>query len=142
LSFERGSEWWTINAKLELEVCVRYRLRVAQVATEATGDIWYGAFVAEAGGGEETFVGRILVPAAWGELRETTSNWSKRVGFSLVDMCDDPERASAIFFEPTGNNGSLRPTGPENRFEDPTSCASSRFTLFPGAVRQEIGPAE
>jgi hypothetical protein len=142
LSFENGSDWWTINVIYEWQVCRVYRLRVGRQATEPNGQIWYGTWVRDTVTNVETFIGRILVPAAWGQLSTESSMWSNRIGHTPVTSCSVPEPASAVFGTPTGNQGTVTPLlPPENRFALPLRCASSRFTKFPDAVRHELGIA-
>jgi len=139
LRSEAGSQWWTIHVLYDLRACRLYRLRVARQAIEPTGDIWYGAWIRDGVTNVETFLGRILVPAAWGQMAsEKTSMWTTRIGFRDISACDMPDPVSAIFGFPTANLGSLRPSAPENRFESPAHCGTSRFTLFPDAIRQEV----
>ena len=87
----------------------------------------------------ETYLGRILVPEEWGRFGTETSMWTNRIGHKLVTKCTDPESATAFFSEPSGNGGSVRPTGHVNTFEEPSSCPSTRFSEFIGGVRQEVG---
>jgi hypothetical protein len=138
---DSGSDWWTIHVLYDLKTCRLYHLRVARQALEANGDIWYGAWIRDGVTNLETFVGRILVPAAWGQLTGETEMWSTRIGFGAVSACSALEPVSALFGFPTANRGALTPTGHSLRFQSPARCASSRFTEFPDAVRHELGVA-
>lgn len=139
LKIDANGEWWTIHALYDWQVCRTYRLRVARHSTEANGDIWYGAWVLDTVTNVELFFGRILVPAAWGQISTTTQMWSNRIGFTELRSCSELEPVSAIFGYPTANSGTVHPGPPQNRFESPPSCGSSRFTDFPDEVRQELG---
>jgi hypothetical protein len=138
LQLQRGSQWWTIHVRYAWKPCQTYAFRVGLEATEATGDLWYGAWVRDGATGVETFVGRILVPAAFGKLTENSSMWTNRIGYSALRSCDDPEPASASFGFPTANGGTVRPTSYVNQVDAPL-CPTSRFTELPGAIRQEVG---
>jgi hypothetical protein len=132
------SEWRTIHARYDWDPCTSYHLRVARDPVPDAAGVWYGAFIRADDDDQETFLGRILVPAAWGSLR-SSSMWSNRVGYSLLGSCRDIEPASALFGIPTADGGTLSPIARVNRFEAPQRCATSRFTVFPGGVRQELG---
>jgi len=140
LQLDHGLQWWTIHAKYPFKTCSPYHLTVALESKDSSGDLWYGAWVRDiAGGTAQVFVGRILVPAAWGPLLPSSSMWSNRIGYTKLTSCKSAESASAVFGFPTAN-GSLQPTSQVNRFATPVACDSSRFTALPGAVRQEFWP--
>lgn len=138
--FKTDGEWWTIHVLYDWEVCRLYRLRMGRQGSEANGDIWYGAWVRDTVTNVETYLGRILVPLAWGQLAATSSMWSNRV-IGQGATCADIEPVSAIFGFPTANAGGVLPLSHVNSFARPASCGSSRFTEFPDAVRQELGVA-
>lgn len=141
LNPEMGSEWWTIHVLYDWQVCRPYHLRVGRHASEPNGDIWYGAWVRDGATHVETFLGRILVPAAWGRLGTQTTMWSARIGYAPVTTCDTAERASAVFGFPAADGGSMLPSTRRSRFSDPPRCSHSRFTEFPDAVRHEVAVA-
>jgi len=138
LQLDRGLEWWTIHVKYPFKACRPYHLTVALESTDASGDLWYGAWIRDPASAAQTFLGRILVPAAWGPLRPSTSMWTNRIGYSKLASCESAEPASAAFGFPTANGGALVPTAQTNRFASVLACGSSRFTALPGAVRQEM----
>jgi hypothetical protein len=138
LTSESGSEWWTIHARYDWDACKTYQFRVGPQATESSGDVWYGAWVRDRATSVETYIGRILVPAAWGKL-ESSSMWSTRIGYAPLGSCRDPEPASALFGIPTADGGTLRPSSHTNRLAEPRECGTSRVTDFRNGVRQEIG---
>ncbi len=139
LEQKMGSGWWTLHARYEWSICQNYRLRVARQSTEATGDIWYGATVRDEVTGVDTFIGRVLVPAAWGQLSTAGSTWIDRIGRGTLTTCNDIEYSSGTFLTPSAANGTLSPTSHSNRFEMPGSCPNARFTELPEGVRHEVG---
>jgi hypothetical protein len=134
-----GGEWWTIHARYDFETCRVYRLRVGRQSADASGNVWYGAWIRDTVTNAETFVGRILVPASWGQLAAATSMFSNRIGYAPLTTCGSPEPASARFGVPSANAGSVRPSSHVNRFAEPRQCPTSRFTELAGSVRHEIG---
>jgi hypothetical protein len=136
-----SGEWMTIHVKYEVEVCRTYHFRVAIESTDASGNLWYGTWVEDTASGLETYLGRIQVPADWGRIAGTSSNWTNRIGHDRLLTCADPEPVSAFFAEPSGNAGSVRPGPPGNRFAGPELCPGSRFTEFSNGIRQEVGLA-
>jgi hypothetical protein len=139
LEADRGFEWWTIHAKVELEPCVTYSVRFGLESTTPSGDVWYGGWVRDGATGVETFVGRILVPAIWGPLAGFTTEITQRIDYVAPVSCSDAEPSSALYGTPTANGGLMRPTDHNNRFDSELRCATSRFTDFPDGVRHELG---
>jgi hypothetical protein len=141
----RGTQWTTINAKYEWSACTVYRLRLGKDGTDALGNVWYAAWIEDRATTLLTKIGRIAVPAEWGQISRLTTTLTTRIddkppppGVGPVTTCADPEPASAIFGTPSGNDGQLVPTH-FNRFPSPARCPSSRFTDLPEGVRHEIG---
>jgi hypothetical protein len=134
-----GADGWSMMARFEWQACEVYRLRVTRQATEPNGDTWIAAFILDPAQNRELFVGRILVPAAWGRFASSSVVWTERFGYAPLTSCSVMEHASATFGVPSANGGTVRPSARNNHFYDPPSCPSSRFTEFPDAVRQEMG---
>jgi hypothetical protein len=141
IALEVGIEWWTINVRYDWQACRTYRFRVGLESIDPSGDVWYGAWIRDTQTGVETFLGRVLVPAAWGKLSSPSSVWSNRIGWAPLANCAMMEPAAVLFGAPTANGGTLSPSSRENRFAAPFGCPSSRFTDFPEAVRHELGVA-
>lgn len=139
LKADAVSNWWTIHAQFDFQTCRLYHLRVARHSLEPTGDIWYGAWIRDGVTNLETFLGRILVPAAWGQLAGKTSMWLSRIGYGELRSCSELEPISGIFGLPTADRGTVRPLSFDNHFEKTPSCAASRFTVFSDGIRHEIG---
>jgi hypothetical protein len=134
---EVRGEWWSINAKYDWQPCRPYRLRLAAQESEPGGSTWYAAWVIDVDGETQTLVGRMLVPDAWGGLSSPTSTWSNRIGWSMLDTCDEIEAVSTLFGAPSTTSGlaTLR----EHSFGALPACPNTRIETFDSAVRQRIG---
>jgi hypothetical protein len=143
-------QWMTIHAKFEWTACDLYHLRVAKESTADSGDVWYGAWILDKTTDVQTFIGRILVPAAWGQISALSTTMTTRIDGAQtappVMNCGDPEPASGIFGTPTANDGQVTPLRHTDRFAVPARCGTSRFTDLTNSasgltsgVRQEIG---
>jgi len=138
----RGTDWMTIHARYEWQACNVYHLRIEQDDTDANGDIWYGAWIEDRTNHVTTFLGRISVPAEWGQFSQLSTSITTRIddkpGAPVVN-CSVPEYASAIFGTPTANDGQVVPmTPPTTMFIDPPRCPTSRYTNLATGVRHEI----
>jgi hypothetical protein len=137
----RGTDWMTLHAKYEWTACDVYRLRLAKDGTDPSGNVWYGAWIEDRTTRDLTLLGRIGVPAEWGQLSRLSTTLTTRIDDKPmpvpVTSCDQPEYGSAIFGTPTANDGLLTPTH-TSRFIDPPRCPTSRYTDLPEGVRQEI----
>ena len=60
------------------------------------------------------------------------------IEFPGVESCDQQSQGSVIFGAPSDDSGRAQATLVANRFVDPR-CSGSRFTVFPRAVRHELG---
>lgn len=134
----RDDQWWTINARYDFRPCRSYWLRVGRQGTDPSGNLWYGAWIRDGESGASTFIGRILVRAALGQLAPLSSMFSNRVIPAVATSCSTPEPASVQFGVPFGGDGSVRPSRHENRFEM-RMCPTSRFTELASSVRHEVG---
>jgi hypothetical protein len=138
--FQMGVAWTSIHAKFDWQTCKRYRFRLALDGTDDNGDLWYGAWLTDPDDGQRMFLGRMLVPVAWGQLSTSSSMWTNRILGGLAN-CSVIQPVVGVWSKPLGNDGALEPLSYNTRFETPTKCGSSRFTDFPGAIRQELGVA-
>lgn len=138
LEYARGVTWTTIVARYAWEPCRTYRVSLVYEETDPGGHRWLAARIADVGSDEETLLGRVLIPAPWGQMSAFSSMYTDRTEESPPASCDDIEYASAIFGTPIAD-GSVVPRARHNRFAVPARCPTSRTTEFDGAVRQEIG---
>jgi hypothetical protein len=142
LDTELGSTWWTIHARYDWQPCRAYRLRIGPESEDENGSVWFGAWVYDPVTQVDTFIGRMLLPQTWGLLSPFTSQRTSPIPLPGPSSCDEPNASSVLFSEPRGNGGTVLPTLRNNRFASPAHCATSRFTDFEYAVRQELGIAE
>jgi hypothetical protein len=134
---ERGQNWWSINALYDVVPCRTYHLRVAREGQEANGDIWYGAWVRDVATSVEKFLGRILVPAAWGQLSTQSSVFTNRIGWSKPSSCAAVEYVSARFGTPSAD-ATMKPFSKAPRFGTPINCPTSRISDLGDWVRHEL----
>jgi hypothetical protein len=137
LSFEVGSEWWTINALYDWQACRTYRLRLAPDGVEAGRGTWYAGSIIDTQTLDETLLGRMLLSDAQGAPTTPVSTWSNRIGWAPLVACSNIEPASAIFGVPEADG--LRSSSRRHRFAEPLSCDNTRFVDFEGGVRQAFG---
>ena len=138
-----GVQWMTIHGKFDWTACHVYHLKLGPDTTTDAGDIWYGAWITDKTTGVTVLLGRMLIPASWGQLQTLSVMQTTRIDNAATDVpvvtCADPEPASAIFGTPTANEGTIFPGTAQPRFAIPARCATSRYTLLPEGVRQELG---
>jgi hypothetical protein len=143
LQNELGTTWWTIHARYDWQPCRSYRLRIGPESRAESGAVWFGAWVHDPVTELETFMGRMLLPENWGLLSPFTSQrTSPIIRLPGPSSCNEPNPSSVLFSEPSGNGGSVLPSLRNHRFASPPRCATSRFTDFEYAVRQELGIAD
>ena len=143
LDDELGSTWWTIHARYEWQPCRSYRLRIGPESRNETGSLWFGAWIYDPVSDIETLIGRMLLPANWELLSPFTSQRTMPIPrLTPPTSCDEPDASSVLFSEPSGNGGTVFPSLRNHRFASPARCATSRFTNFEYAVRQELGIAD
>jgi hypothetical protein len=129
----------TIHAKFEWETCKVYRLRVGLESMEPNGDRWIGAWILDVEAERETFFGRILLPAEAGQFATFTRFRTTPIERVSPMSCAEAEPSSALFGMPTGNLGTMFPIMYSNKFSNQLRCGTSRFTVFPTAIRHELG---
>jgi len=131
-----GVDWYTIHAKFEWEECHVYQLRVAPHAVDTDG-IWYGAWINDKTSGEDTFLGRMLLPPDVGLMNSFVSSRSDPIDYELFS-CPAADQVSAVFGAPTTVQGDSVADVSSNRFDVTLRCGGSRSTPFAGAVRHEL----
>ncbi|HVR18520.1 MAG TPA: hypothetical protein VMS65_02450 [Polyangiaceae bacterium] len=141
-TLQAGSSWWTIDARFDWVTCRAYRLRVEPDTIEPGRGVWYRGLVIDTETAVETLIGRILVPEASGGLTAPTTSFSNRIGWTPLIACADAEPVSVLFGTPLADGARPESLSRTHRFGDPLACADTRFTVFPDAVRQEVGFAE
>jgi len=103
-----------------------YRMRVAQVSSDSTGD-WWGAWVQDAFAQVETFIGYIKSPPQSGLI---TSSFLFDEYFGTVASCSTTPFAQVTFSGLVGNGGAIKPRLSQTLPEGP--CANDVFVNFVG----------
>lgn len=132
-----GATWGTIHALFEWQTCHVYVLRVGPESTDEAGNTWYGAWIADETDGTNTFLGRMLVPADTGLLSPFVRTYTSPIDHVEPQSCEVSQYSSAIFGAPRDDHGN-RAQWSSNAFVA-QRCATSRFSMFDGAVRHELG---
>lgn len=132
-----GATWGTIHARFEWQTCHVYSLRFGPESTDENGNIWYGAWIEDTTDGSSTFLGRMLLPADTGLLSPFVRTYTSPIDFGEPQSCEISQYSSAIFGAPKSASG-ISAKLSSNNFLAPR-CATSRFSLFDGAVRHELG---
>jgi Domain of unknown function (DUF3472) len=118
-----------------------YDLSVRSLAGDEQSGTWWVGLVRDTVTGDESEIGRILVPPRWGGLDTWSVVWTEMFAPS-IERCDDMECASAVFARFRADND-VEPVRLDPRFGDPATCANSRIALLDGgAVRQQMGLPE
>ena len=108
-----------------------YRLRLW-----SEGGGWWAASVVDELAGVEDIIGRIRVPAEWGQLGSWSVMWTEYYGGPLAS-CDDLPHSKVIFGTPIADGGVV-PERSENRL-GPGTCEGSRVQALADGVRHEMG---
>jgi len=80
--FQEGDgHGWQIIINYDWKLNRKYRLRIWELNVEQNGDEWWLAAVYDYASGVDTIIGKILVPAAWGWLSNTSVTWVEYAGY-------------------------------------------------------------
>lgn len=131
-----GTDWLTIHARFEWEVCHVYHFQVRLDSTEPDGSMWYGAWIDNTTTNVSTLLGRMLLPADTGLLSPFSVSRTIVIDYALTS-CSAVQPGAAVFGAPYSGTAVAKRS--ESRFAEPLGCAPSRFTEFPQAVRHELG---
>jgi hypothetical protein len=127
-------DYMTIHVKYPWEVCHQYHFRFGPEMVD--GQKWYGLSIEDRTAGTKLNLGRMRLPTDPGLLTPNVS--SKTIPVLLqVARCSQVIPSVAIWGAPSVD-GTEFAGRPLNRFFE-VSCARSRATTFPGAVRHEAG---
>jgi len=135
-----GTNWLTIHARFDWEECNVYRFKFGPDEVDDDGNVWYAARIDNMTTGDETLLGRMLLPPDVGALSPYSASRTSPFDFGVAS-CDELAPVSAIFGPPRFEDESDFATATMNRFSD-EACSGSRFTLFEQAVRHEAGVHE
>ncbi len=109
-----------------------YELRVW---TEREG--WWSAAVSGHPAGQETVIGRVLVPDHWRRLGSVSTTRTEYRG-SPLQRCDDLRACSVLYRMPTADGGRVQPERHESRV-GPGTCEGSQVEAVAGGVRHVMG---
>ena len=103
--FTGEGEGWSCRKKYNWIEGHTYSLRIEKEEVDEKQNRWWGAYIIDTTAGEETFLGRIKVPASWKGLAASSAVWVEYYG--KVYDCNSTPYAEARFEQPTAN-GLLR----------------------------------
>lgn len=124
--FTGEGEGWSCRIPYEWEEGRTYRLRIWELccAHEPWKDEWWAAWIMDTSTNQETFIGKIKVPAFWQWLDENSVAWVEYYG--QVNGCDYIPYANACFKQPSADDGSFIPE--KLTTEIGTTCTNASIT--------------
>lgn len=105
--FTGEGEGWSCRKKYNWVEGHIYGLRIKAGDVDEQQNEWWGAWIIDASTKEETFLGRIKVPASWQRLDNSSVVWVEYYG--KVIECNSIPYAEARFEQPTANDGGYFP---------------------------------
>src|SRR5690606_26750163 len=102
-----GVSYMTIHARFDWQACRTYRFRLGPAGVEADGTTWYGAWIEDLDSAEETFLGRMLLPADSGPLAPYSMSRTLAIEFGDPTSCSVPAYGSALFGTPRTSEGGV-----------------------------------
>jgi hypothetical protein len=105
--FTGEGEGWSCRKKYNWVEGCSYNLRIKAEEMDEIENRWWGAYTIDTSTSEETFLGKIKVPASWKGLDTSSAVWVEYYG-KVLD-CNSIPYAEARFELPTANNGSNSP---------------------------------
>jgi len=124
--FTGEGEGWSCRKKYNWVEGHTYCLRVETRGIDEQDNEWWGAWVVDTSTSQETFIGKIKVPASWQRLDNYSAVWVEYYG--QVNGCNSIPYAKARFEQPTADNSSIIP---QNLTSDlGTTCPNAQITLL------------
>ncbi len=119
---------WSCRIPYEWEEGRTYRLRIWELccAEEPWEDEWWAAWIMDTSTNQETFIGKIKVPASWQWLDENSVAWVEYYG--QVNDCASTPYAKARFEQPTADDGNFSPQKLTSVIG--TTCTNAKITLM------------
>ena len=114
-----------------------YKLRVNKDFSQSTGT-WWSAWVQDTVTRQDSFIGRIRVPAAWRGLSTFSGMWTENFVPAFTN-CESLVYSSVRFDYPKANGGTISPMSHNNHLGTPGGCPGSSVTDVPNGVRQDMG---
>ena len=132
--FGGEGEGWSCRGQYGWMTGRKYRLRVWVLGTQMTavdGVVcecqWFGAWVMDITTGIETYIGRILVPvpSKWQWIYSSVVWGAEYFTLAPDGYCGDAPHATAIFENPTADNGAFEPSHATVMY---STCPNSNVT--------------
>ena len=124
--FTGEGEGWSCRIKYNWVEGRTYGLRVKALGVDAQENEWWGAWIIDTSTNQETYIGKIKVPASWQWLDNSSAVWVEYYG--QVNDCASTPYAKARFEQPTADDGSFIPH--KLTSEIGTTCTNAKITLL------------
>ena len=124
--FTGEGEGWSCRIKYNWVEGHTYCLRIEACGIDEQENEWWGAWIIDTSTSQETFIGKIKVPASWQRLDNYSAVWVEYYG--QVNDCNSIAYAKAHFEQPTADNGDFMPH--ELTSEIGTTCTNAKITLM------------
>ena len=106
--FTGEGEGWSCRIKYNWVEGHTYCLRIEACGIDEQENEWWGAWIIDTSTSQETFIGKIKVPASWQGLSDLSVVWVEYYG--QVNGCNSPKPyTKARFEQPTADNASFIP---------------------------------
>jgi hypothetical protein len=129
--FGNEGEGWSCHVRYDWVEGRKYLLRIWTIAAEVAeaGGQWWGAWVSDTETREETFIGKILVPAEWKWLHSSVVWGAEYFTLNPTGPCSNAPYAAAVFGNPTADNGAFEPYHATVKY---SVCPNSNVTSVGG----------
>lgn len=130
---------WSIRMAYPWVAGVGLDLAVRKGASGAGGTRWWGFYVTDQLTGDETYMGRIRVPAGWGDLWGNGTCFSERYSGTPMVTCADQGYAATEFSGFTANAGAIPATGYFHHLANPATCDNASVEAIAGGGLHRMG---
>jgi len=124
--FTGEGEGWSCRIKYNWAEGRIYDLRVGALGIDEQENEWWGAWIIDTSSNQETYIGKIKVPASWQWLDNSSAVWVEYYG--QVNDCASTSYAKVRFEQPTADNGSFIPNKLTSVIG--TICTNASITLL------------
>jgi hypothetical protein len=105
--FTGEGEGWSCRIPYEWVEGHTYCLRVETCGIDEQDNEWWGAWIIDTSTNQETFIGKIKVPASWQRMDDYSAVWVEY--YRQVNDCGSIPYAKVRFEHPVADNGSFVP---------------------------------
>lgn len=123
--FGGEGEGWSCRKKLNWIKGNTYNLSIRLEGVDLEQNKWWGAYIVDTTASNETFLGKIKVPASWKGLDNSSVIWVEYYG--KVSDCNSIPYAEARFEQPKANNGTQIPQ--KLTIEEGTTCPNAASAI-------------